>query len=188
MKMRYGDNFGRRAGSCWRLLYVHALMPWYVAKAAVLQLMYSHSSIPRLHKYRVQARPALMGDDDGATLNFNDNPVTFVSLSSRGLGKSTKNGVSPEQPSPKLAGLVNRAMYARKQTNLESATTVHHGNFLDKSDAAVVSDPKSNDDEDETKMSKQAERESYAYMRIQELEVENLRLKKQLEVAKMSSP
>ena len=28
MKLRYGDGFGRRAGSCWRLLFVLCLMPW----------------------------------------------------------------------------------------------------------------------------------------------------------------
>ena len=28
MKLRHGDNFGRAAGSIWRLLFVFALMPW----------------------------------------------------------------------------------------------------------------------------------------------------------------
>jgi hypothetical protein len=28
MKLRYGTNFGNRAGSCWRLLFVYGLMPW----------------------------------------------------------------------------------------------------------------------------------------------------------------
>jgi len=41
MKLRYRENFGETAGSCWRLLFVYSLMPW-------------------LHKYRVQARPELV--------------------------------------------------------------------------------------------------------------------------------
>ena len=28
MKLRYGDRFGRKSGSTWRLLFVFALMPW----------------------------------------------------------------------------------------------------------------------------------------------------------------
>jgi|EP00970_Alexandrium_tamarense_P018329 hypothetical protein len=28
MKLRYGDRFGREAGTAWRLLFVFALMPW----------------------------------------------------------------------------------------------------------------------------------------------------------------
>jgi hypothetical protein len=40
MKLRYREHFGKTAGSCWRLLFVYALMPW-------------------LHKYRVLARPEL---------------------------------------------------------------------------------------------------------------------------------
>ncbi len=28
MKLRHGRNFGNRAGSTWRLLFVAALMPW----------------------------------------------------------------------------------------------------------------------------------------------------------------
>jgi len=28
MRLRYGDRFGRKSGSTWRLLFVFALMPW----------------------------------------------------------------------------------------------------------------------------------------------------------------
>jgi hypothetical protein len=55
MKLRYGENFGKTAGSCWRLLFVYALMPW-------------------LHRYRVLARPELLANDDV------DGPLTLTRL------------------------------------------------------------------------------------------------------------
>jgi hypothetical protein len=49
MKLRYAEDFGKNSGTCWRLVFVYALMPW-------------------LHKYRVLTRPKLFdmeftGDD-----------------------------------------------------------------------------------------------------------------------------
>ncbi len=49
MKLRYGENFGKTAGSCWRLLFVYALMPW-------------------LNKYRIQTRPDLLANRNVGTL------------------------------------------------------------------------------------------------------------------------
>uniref|UniRef100_A0A7S2EIZ5 Uncharacterized protein n=1 Tax=Trieres chinensis TaxID=1514140 RepID=A0A7S2EIZ5_TRICV len=44
MKIRYGNDFCNRVGYCFRLIFAIALMPW-------------------LRKYRVLARPELMGDE-----------------------------------------------------------------------------------------------------------------------------
>lgn len=41
MKLRYASQFGNRAGTCWKLIFVYALKPW-------------------LHKYRILARPEQM--------------------------------------------------------------------------------------------------------------------------------
>lgn len=65
MKLRYGDNFGRNAGSCWRLVFVYALMPW-------------------LHKYRVLTRPDLFSKEasivEGSENDRGLKSLQFVSL------------------------------------------------------------------------------------------------------------
>lgn len=38
LKLRHGEKFASKAGSCWRLIFVSALFPW-------------------MSKYRIQARP-----------------------------------------------------------------------------------------------------------------------------------
>jgi hypothetical protein len=42
MKLRHGAQFGNRAGSCWRLIFVHAMLPW-------------------LQTFRIMARPDMVG-------------------------------------------------------------------------------------------------------------------------------
>jgi hypothetical protein len=48
-KIRYGEYFGNAAGSCWRLLFVYALMPW-------------------LHGYRISSRPTATTFPEALTL------------------------------------------------------------------------------------------------------------------------
>lgn len=49
MKIRYGEKFGDKAGYCYRLIFVVALMPW-------------------IRKYRVMARPNLLDDEHKSLL------------------------------------------------------------------------------------------------------------------------
>lgn len=64
VKIRHGPHFGTRAGSCWRLLFVYALMPW-------------------LRKYRALTRPEVLAavkqepklaDETGTTEGASRNP------------------------------------------------------------------------------------------------------------------
>jgi hypothetical protein len=53
LKLRYGNHFGNRGGSTWRLLFVYALMPW-------------------MHKYRIAARSgaSIRNQHDGVTVYY----------------------------------------------------------------------------------------------------------------------
>jgi hypothetical protein len=50
MKLRHGAKFAKTSGTCWRMLFVFALMPW-------------------LRKYRVMARPSLQDGDKNEHLD-----------------------------------------------------------------------------------------------------------------------
>ena len=65
MKLRYKKHFGKRAGTCWRMIFIYALMPW-------------------LHGYRILARDDDLpdtttgkGDDDNVEA---DPSLQFVSV------------------------------------------------------------------------------------------------------------
>lgn len=59
-KLRYSKHFGQRAGSCWRLIFVYALMPW-------------------LHKYRIMARHEETTRVEGDDLEASEQ-LQFVSV------------------------------------------------------------------------------------------------------------
>ena len=59
MKLRYRHHFCNRAGSCWRLIFVYALMPW-------------------LHRYRVSAHPEQ--SENFARIEAEHPGLQFVSL------------------------------------------------------------------------------------------------------------
>jgi len=60
LKLRYGERFGTRAGSCWRLIFVSALMPW-------------------MSKYRIMTRPDMR--EEVTDLSLTDrSSIRFMSL------------------------------------------------------------------------------------------------------------
>jgi hypothetical protein len=61
MKLRYRHHFGNRAGSCWRLIFVYALMPW-------------------LHRYRVLAHPEQSDQRRLSRVEAEHPDLQFVSL------------------------------------------------------------------------------------------------------------
>lgn len=63
MKLRYGDAFGKRGNSCWRLLFVLCLMPWM--RKYCLQATLSSSEDLDVEIEQVEAELAV--DDEGST-------------------------------------------------------------------------------------------------------------------------
>ena len=61
MKLRYNEHFGKRAGTCWRLIFVYALMPW-------------------MHKYRVLTRPEQSSPRRYTIIEERHPTLEFVSL------------------------------------------------------------------------------------------------------------
>jgi len=57
MKLKHGKKFATTSGSCWRLLFVFALMPW-------------------LRKYRVMTRPSMVSDYEE---DFHDDEMKCIS-------------------------------------------------------------------------------------------------------------
>jgi hypothetical protein len=57
MKLRYADDFGNRAGSAWRLIFVYTLMPWF-------------------HKYRIHADDRMKDDGKDEIEDTEDDPMT----------------------------------------------------------------------------------------------------------------
>jgi hypothetical protein len=82
MKLRYARNFGKRAGTCWRLIFVYALMPW-------------------LHKYRILSRPDQMTSQtfaQGVRESQQYPSLNFISL--RKIAESGRDGKEDNQENP----------------------------------------------------------------------------------------
>jgi hypothetical protein len=79
-KIRYGEYFGNAAGSCWRLLFVYALMPW-------------------LHGYRVSSRPSVITNPQALSIIGPDG----TSMDGRSLIELSRNVAmmmrEPQRPS-----------------------------------------------------------------------------------------
>lgn len=72
MKLRFGTNFGNRAGSCWRLIFVYALMPW-------------------LHRYRYSTRRDELIDDSMTSIPVGRLSISFGELEDSSFGTSAES-------------------------------------------------------------------------------------------------
>lgn len=109
MKLRYASRFGKRTGTCWRLIFVYALFPW-------------------LHKYRILARPEQMTSQifgrGGSTADLEQQypSLNFVSL--RHLKVVEQHSDDKQSDN---AEKLDRAFEMSRETNTHdiTATKVH---------------------------------------------------------------
>lgn len=74
MKLRYTKHFGKRAGTCWRMIFVYALFPW-------------------LHKYRIMARyDTATSNTNEATQEIEDQSSSLQFMSLRNIDTATFTG------------------------------------------------------------------------------------------------